>query len=81
MYTSRVGWWNDFWGIIHVTDTNVLTLLAAIEVMLAKHGLSLSNLCGQGYDGANNMSNEFNGLKTLILNHNESAFYIHYFAH
>ncbi|CAL8164775.1 unnamed protein product [Prunus armeniaca] len=34
-----------------------------------------------GYDGANNMSGEFNGLKTLIMRENESAYYVHCFAH
>lgn len=51
--------------LIHITDTNALTLLA--EAMLAKHGLSLSNLRGQGCDGTSNMRGEFNGIKTLIL--------------
>ena len=36
---------------------------------------------GQGYDGASNMNREFKGLKTLILRENESAYYIHCFAH
>ena len=36
---------------------------------------------GQGYDGASNMSGAFNGLKSLILNKNSSAYYIHCFAH
>ncbi|CAL8991356.1 unnamed protein product, partial [Prunus brigantina] len=38
-------------------------------------------LRGQGYDGASNMSGEFNGLKTLIMRENESAYYVHCFAH
>lgn len=38
-------------------------------------------LCGQGYDGANIIRGEFNGLKALILKENESAFYFHCFAH
>ncbi|GJS08253.1 zinc finger MYM-type protein 1-like protein [Tanacetum coccineum] len=38
-------------------------------------------LRGQGHDGASNMCGEFNGLKALILKENESAYYIHCFAH
>jgi hypothetical protein len=34
-----------------------------------------------GYDGANNMRGELNGLKTLILNENSSAYHVYCFAH
>ena len=43
--------------------------------------MSVSRLRGQGYDGASNMRGEFNGLKTLILKENPSAYYVHCFAH
>ena len=45
------------------------------------NGLSLSQLRGQGCDGASNMRGELSGLKTLILSENPSARYIHCFAH
>ena len=41
----------------------------------------MSNLRGQGYDGDNNMQGDINGLKTLILKENKSAFYVHCFAY
>ena len=41
----------------------------------------MSNLRGQGYDGASNMQGDINGFKTLILKENKSAFYAHCFAH
>ena len=53
----------------------------AIDNLFSRYKLSISSLRGQGYDGANNMQGEFNGLKALILNENPSAFYIHCFAH
>ena len=53
----------------------------AIECLLCEHNLSLSNLRGRGYDGASNMQCDINGLKTLILKENKSAFYVHCFAH
>ncbi|CAN0857779.1 hypothetical protein LINGRAHAP2_LOCUS6922 [Linum grandiflorum] len=56
-----------FLGISHVSDTKVVSLKNAIESMLTKHGLSISRVRGQGYDGASNMKGEINGLKTLIL--------------
>jgi hypothetical protein len=71
----------QFLGIVHVTDTTALSLKVAIESLFSKHGLSLSRLRGQGYDGASNMQGEFNGLKALILRKNESAYYVHCFAH
>ena len=44
-----------FLGIEHVTDTSALSLKAAVEDLFCRHGLSLSKLRGQGYDGASNM--------------------------
>ena len=70
-----------FLGIVHVVDTTALSLKAGIEYLLSRHGLSLTRIRGQGYDGASNMRGEFHGLKALILKENESAFYVHCFAH
>uniref|UniRef100_A0A2N9GDV8 DUF4371 domain-containing protein n=1 Tax=Fagus sylvatica TaxID=28930 RepID=A0A2N9GDV8_FAGSY len=70
-----------FLGIEHVTDTTALSLKAAVEDLFCRHGLSLSRLRGQGYDGASNMQGQFNGLKTLIMKENESTYYVHCFAH
>nr|XP_034886744.1 zinc finger MYM-type protein 1-like [Populus alba] len=70
-----------FLGIKHVSDTTASSLKAVIEALFSKHGLSISRLRGQGYDGASNMRGEFNGLKALILNNNPSAYYVHCFAH
>ncbi|XP_050263933.1 uncharacterized protein LOC126708169 [Quercus robur] len=70
-----------FLGIVHVASTTALSLKHAIECLLCEHNLSLSNLRGQGYNGASNMQGDINGLKTLILKENKSAFYVHCFAH
>ncbi|XP_070682484.1 uncharacterized protein [Malus domestica] len=70
-----------FVGIKHVPNTTAISLKEAIDQFFSINGLSISRLHGQGYDGASNMRGEFNGLKTLILKENESAFYIHCFAH
>ncbi|CAN0898947.1 Zinc finger MYM-type protein 1 [Linum grandiflorum] len=66
-----------FLGVSHVKDTKAISLKNAIESMLMKHGLSISRVRGQGYDGASNMKGEINGLKTLILEESPSAYYIH----
>ncbi|XP_010695399.1 uncharacterized protein LOC104908046 [Beta vulgaris subsp. vulgaris] len=70
-----------FLGIIHVPDTTALTLKAAIDLILSENGLTVSRIRRQGYDGASNMQGEFNGLKTLVLKENKSAFSIPCFAH
>ena len=70
-----------FIGVEHVANTTALSLKDAIDMLLSRHGLSVSRLRGQGYDGASNMRREFNGLKTLILKENPCAYYVHCFAH
>ncbi|XP_052621486.1 uncharacterized protein LOC111882654 [Lactuca sativa] len=70
-----------FIGIVHVKDTSSLTLRNAINEVLTSNKLSFSQIRGQGYDGASNMRGEFNGLKALILQENDTAFYVHCFAH
>ncbi|KAL0825599.1 hypothetical protein Bca101_049276 [Brassica carinata] len=70
-----------FTGIIHVQETSSASLKCAIDSFFAKHGLSMKKLRGQGYDGASNMKGEFNGLRSLILRENSSAYYVHCFAH
>ncbi|XP_031121100.1 uncharacterized protein LOC116024346 [Ipomoea triloba] len=42
-------------GITHVRDTTYMSLKVAIEDLLTKHGLSISRIQGQSYDGASNM--------------------------
>ncbi|PIN08838.1 hypothetical protein CDL12_18585 [Handroanthus impetiginosus] len=64
-------------GIVHVTETTVLSLKSALENLLFKHDLSLSRIRGQGYDGASNMRGKFNGLKSLIMKENQAAHYIY----
>ncbi|KAL4592042.1 hypothetical protein LXL04_005021 [Taraxacum kok-saghyz] len=70
-----------FLGIEHVPNTTATTLKETLVSLFSGHGLSISNLRGQGYDGASNMKGELGGLKTLILNENASAYYVHCFAH
>ncbi|XP_075645560.1 uncharacterized protein LOC142616631 [Castanea sativa] len=81
-YVDKLGHVNErFLSITHVNNTSAVTLKSAIEEVFNKHSLSISRLRGQGYDGANNMRGELNGLKTLILKDNPSAYYVHCFAH
>ena len=73
-----------FIGIEHVASTTALSLETNIDSLFSKHGLSMSKLSGQGYDGghgASYMYGEFNSLKTFVVKDNECAFYVHCFAH
>ncbi|XP_022876924.1 zinc finger MYM-type protein 1-like [Olea europaea var. sylvestris] len=70
-----------FLGMSHVTNTCAQSLKDVIDAMSSTHGLSIFTLRGQGYDGASNMSGEFNGLKALILRENPHSIYVHCFAH
>ncbi|XP_060195068.1 uncharacterized protein LOC132624280 [Lycium barbarum] len=63
-----------FLGLVQVKDTSAKSLKEAIYSLLLDHSLSRSQIRGQGYDGANNMQGEINGLKTLILKDNSSAY-------
>ncbi|XP_024969608.1 zinc finger MYM-type protein 1-like [Cynara cardunculus var. scolymus] len=72
---------DKFFGIVHVTGTSSSILKSSIDTLFVEHELSLKQVRGQGYDGARNMHDEFNGLKALILNENISAYYIHCFDH
>ncbi|XP_022851190.1 uncharacterized protein LOC111372980, partial [Olea europaea var. sylvestris] len=68
-------------GIFHIAGTCAQSLKDVIHAMFSTHGLSISSLRGQGYDGESNMSRESNGLNALILRENPCAMYIHCFAH
>ncbi|KAL2533407.1 General transcription factor 2-related zinc finger protein [Abeliophyllum distichum] len=70
-----------FIGIQHVSSTTPFSLKVAIDDLFSRYSLSLSNLRGQGYNGASNMQGEYNGLKTLILKDNVNVYYIYYFSH
>ncbi|PIA41990.1 hypothetical protein AQUCO_02100077v1 [Aquilegia coerulea] len=66
----------------HVVQKDIVNSFAAtLEELFSKHGLGIGRLRGQGYDEASNMRGRFGGLKTLIMNENESAYYVHCFAH
>ncbi|XLT91001.1 hypothetical protein HN873_012676, partial [Arachis hypogaea] len=44
------------------------TRRVGLEFLFAKHHLILARIHGQGYNRASNIQEEFNGLKSLILN-------------
>jgi hypothetical protein len=44
-----------FLGLREVANTSSSSLKLSLDGMLASHGLSISRIRGQGYDGASNM--------------------------
>jgi hypothetical protein len=81
-YVDKLGRpYEHFIGVVHVDDTTSLSLKDAIEGLLVSHGLTMTQIRGQRYDGASNMKGDIKGLKTLIMQESPSACYIHCFAH
>jgi len=70
-----------FLAVVHVAGTTSLELKAAIQSLLCRHHLTITQIRGPGYDGASNMRGEVKGLKTLIMKESPSAYYVHCFAH
>ncbi|XP_058776824.1 uncharacterized protein LOC131651174 [Vicia villosa] len=81
-FVDKVGLIQErFFDVAHVKDTTSLTLKEAICDILSRHNLDVSNIRGQGYDGASNMRGEWNGLQLLFMKDCPYAYYVHCFAH
>lgn len=70
-----------FFAIVGVDDTSALTLKNALCGVLARYGLNVQNIRGQGYDGASNMRGHWKGLQALFIIDYPHAYYVHCFAH
>ncbi|CAI0560798.1 unnamed protein product [Linum tenue] len=70
-----------FFALKSVADTSAETLKQAICDVLSRYDLQIEKLRGQGYDGASNMSGQFNGVKALFLRDCPYAYFVHCFAH
>lgn len=64
-----------------VVSTTGEALETIVMKLFQENNLPLENICGQGYDGAANMSEHYNGLKSCIQRHNKKALYVHCQAH
>lgn len=60
-----------------VSNTRADTLSNLLLDFLQDKGLSITHVRGQAYDGASNMSGQYSGVKTRILQRNPRAFYVH----
>ena len=70
-----------FLCVIDPPDTSGKTLAAMIEGALLGYGLPISDVRGQCYDGAANMSGRYNGAQAVIKRAQPLALYVHCFAH
>ncbi|CAN1322086.1 Zinc finger MYM-type protein 1 [Linum perenne] len=70
-----------FFAIKSVADPSAATLKQVISDALSEYNLQVEKLRGQGYDGASNMSGQFNGLRALFLQDCLYAYFVHCFAH
>ena len=65
----------------HINSTTASSLLELMKNVFDNFGLELSSLRGQFYDGAVNMSGQYNGLQAKVREKNQSALYVHCYAH
>lgn len=49
--------------------------------LLRDKGVDVTYLCGQGYDGAANMSGRLNGVQAVIQREHPAALYMHCASH
>lgn len=70
-----------FVGFYQVNDIKATTLFKVIGDIFKRFGLDYHKLVGQNYDGAANMSGEFQGLQALVMKEAPLALYLHCVAH
>ncbi|CAN0881724.1 Zinc finger MYM-type protein 1 [Linum grandiflorum] len=70
-----------FFALKSVAKTSAETLKETICDVLSQYYLQVEKLRGQGYDGASNISGQFNGLKALFLRDCSYAYFVHCFTH
>ena len=63
------------------TGTSAPAITEKIKTVLSDIGLDISNIRGQRYDGASNMSGKCSGVAKMINDENPLAIFIHCFAH
>ena len=68
-------------GLSTVSRTDSETLFKLLKDTLMSHGLNLSQVRGQCYDGASNMSGRYHGLQARVKLESPKAVYVHCYAH
>lgn len=73
--------YEEFVGMYEPPDTKGNTTAVCVKDVLIRLDLSMTNLRGQTYDGASNMSGEYNGCQAIIAQSQPLALYVHCGAH
>ena len=68
-------------GVIPVKETTAEVLFNTTCNKLEEHGIEISKLRGQSYDGASNVSGIHTGLQARIKELSPSALFTHCYAH
>lgn len=71
----------DFLTFIPVNDLTGVGLTKTIMDTIAKFGLDIHQMRGQGYDGAASMRGQFRGVQALIMQDYPKAIYTHCVSH
>lgn len=70
-----------FLGFYETGDTQADTLFNIAKDVVLRFGLDMTNIRGQCYDGASNLSGHISGLQTRISEVSETALFVHCVAH
>ena len=70
-----------FLGLYEVTSTTADSLKAVVVDIFTRFQLKITNLRGQCYDGAKNMSGIYRGLAAQIAVEEPRAIYVHCYCH
>jgi hypothetical protein len=65
----------------HVKEANASGLFETLTSILNKHGLSIKNIRGQGYDGCSTMRGQYTGLQARVKSASPTAYFVHCYAH
>ena len=70
-----------FFEVVNVKETSASTLKKEICNVFTHYNLLVEDLRGQGYNGASNMRDVWNGLQVLFLEDCPYAYYVHCFSY
>lgn len=68
-------------AIVQVKSSKGEELYKLLKDCFFVHGLKFSNIIGESFDGANNMSGQFSGLQSFIKSENENSIFIWCYSH
>ncbi|XP_022183168.1 zinc finger MYM-type protein 1-like [Myzus persicae] len=68
-------------AIVQVKSSKGEELYKLLKDCFFEHGLKFSNIIGESFDGANNMSGQFSGLQSFIKSENKNSIFIWCYSH